>query len=83
MEMKWSVSHMNAKGQCHFRAVFPEPATMGIYTNVVSNISATSLVQVSSERGPLVLFLFRLSVINNSANLLLRKLVRAIFYIII
>ena len=51
MEMKWTASHMNARGQGHFRAVYPWTSIMVIFTNIVSNIfSATSLVQVLGER---------------------------------
>ena len=50
MEMKWTASHMNAEGQGYFRTVYPETSDMVNYINIVSNISATSLVQVSGER---------------------------------
>ena len=50
MEMKWTASHMNARGQGHFRAVIPWTSDMAIFTNIVSNIvSATSLVHVSGK----------------------------------
>ena len=41
---------MNARGQCHFGAVYPWTSDMVIYISIVSNISATSLVQESGER---------------------------------
>ena len=50
MEMKWTASHMHARGQGHFRTVYPWTSDMVIYINIVSNISTTSLVQVSDER---------------------------------
>ena len=49
MEMKWTASHLNAKGQGHFKAVYPWTSDMVIYIDIVSKISATSLVQVSGE----------------------------------
>ena len=51
MEMKWIASHMNVKGQGHFRAVSPCNSVMAIHISfVLNNFSATSLVQVSGER---------------------------------
>ena len=47
--MKWTVLHMIAGGQGHFRAVYPWTSDMVIYINIVSNIPVTSLVQVSGE----------------------------------
>ena len=40
---------MNARGQGHFKAVYPWTSGMVIYIKIVSNISATSLVQESGE----------------------------------
>ena len=40
---------MNARGQGYFRAVYPWTSDMVIYINIVLNVSATSLVQVSGE----------------------------------
>ena len=58
MEMKWTASHMNVRSQGHSRAVSPWTSDMFIYINIVSNISATSLVQVAGgiyrANGPLV-----------------------------
>ena len=51
MEMKLSASHMNARGQGHFRTVYRCTCVMVIYINfVLNNFTATSLVQESGER---------------------------------
>ena len=49
MEMKWTASHMNTRDQGHFKAVSPWTSDMVMYINIVLNISATALFQVSGE----------------------------------